>query len=295
MEQISSAITFTLIFLAATESLILLRAKRNSIEVNESLTSLFIGGTKTIFYGALAAIAAPQILEVVTLIKSFNSPWPFRIFELNQTWIYWICLFLLCDFTHYWEHRLKHKSNWFWANHLVHHSARFYNLSVALRLGWTGVLTGGVIFYFALVLFGFRPVDVAFIVLVQKVYQFFTHIDWCPRLGILESFLVTPTHHRVHHACNSEYLDKNFGGVFIIFDRIFGTFAVETTPLRIGLVEPLRSNNPFFVLVSGWMRLIARLNMCRDWREAAYCLFASPNQFAGTKRFLMAERGKAEP
>jgi sterol desaturase/sphingolipid hydroxylase (fatty acid hydroxylase superfamily) len=149
------------------------------------------------------------------------------------------------DFCYYWLHRCSHRIRWFWATHAVHHSSNDVNLAAAYRFGWTGRLTGASIFYVPLVWLGFEPTPVFIANAVNLLYQFWLHTEWIPKLGWLEYVLNTPSHHRVHHAANPEYLDHNYGGVFIIFDRMFGTFVAERDdlPCRYGLVQPLLSNN----------------------------------------------------
>lgn len=168
-----------------------------------------------------------------------------------------VALFLGQDFLYYWYHRMAHRVRWFWASHTVHHSPNQLSLATALRLGWTGRLTGNGLFYVLLVWLGFPPLAVTAAVTLNLLYQFWVHAPWMPRLGPLEWVLNTPTHHKVHHASNPEYLDCNYGGVLIVFDRLFGTFVEYRSeiPIRYGLTRPLHSYNPLRIALHGWLEL----------------------------------------
>jgi sterol desaturase/sphingolipid hydroxylase (fatty acid hydroxylase superfamily) len=181
-----------------------------------------------------------------------------RLFEIPTTIVTLAILFVLVDFAEYWFHRAAHRVRFMWASHAVHHSSTRFNLTAAVRLPWTGPLSGAVFFFVPLTLIGFHPLAVTAMALLNLVYQFFLHTEHAPRLGPLEWVLNTPAHHRVHHASNEHCLDKNFGGVFIIWDRLFGTFAEAATgeKLRFGLVSPLPSQSLFTVNFHEWRKLL---------------------------------------
>ena len=188
---------------------------------------------------------------------------------------------LLClgqEFCYYWFHRASHRIRWFWATHAIHHSSNELNLSAAFRFGWWGRLAGGNIFYAPLLFLGFPPVAVFAVLSLNLLYQFMLHATWIPKLGWLEYVLNTPSHHRVHHAANPEYLDANYGGVLIIFDRLFGTCIEEREdlPCRYGLVKPLLSNNPLVINIFEWRALARDLWQARSWRERWQYLFGPP-------------------
>ncbi len=187
-------------------------------------------------------------------------------------------LFVGTEFCYYWEHRAAHRVRWFWASHLVHHSPNELTLAASLRLGWTGRLAGSAIFFAPLVWLGFAPLTVATALALNLLYQFWLHATWIPRLGPLEWVLNTPSHHRVHHACNPQYLDCNYGGVLIVFDRLFGSFVAERAdvPPRYGLVEPLRSYNPLRISLHGWLGLLADLRHARSARGVLRMLAGPP-------------------
>jgi sterol desaturase/sphingolipid hydroxylase (fatty acid hydroxylase superfamily) len=187
-------------------------------------------------------------------------------------------LFLGQEFSYYWFHRASHRVRWFWATHAIHHSSNELNLSAAFRFGWFDRLSGSGIFYAPLVWLGFPPLAVFAVLTLNLLYQFMLHATWIPKLGPLEYVLNTPSHHRVHHAANPHYLDANYGGVLIIFDRLFGTFVAERAdlPCRYGLVKPLRSSNPFVFNFFEWRALLGDLVAARSWRERALYLFGPP-------------------
>lgn len=169
---------------------------------------------------------------------------------------------------------------WWWATHCVHHSPNELTLASALRLGWTGKFGGAVIFFAPLVWIGFHPVAVGAAVALNLLYQFWLHATWIPRLGPLEWLLNTPSHHRVHHARNPEYLDCNYGGVLIVFDRLFGTYTAERAdrPPCYGLVTPLHSYNPVRIALHGWLALARDLRAARGPADALCTLFGPPDR-----------------
>jgi sterol desaturase/sphingolipid hydroxylase (fatty acid hydroxylase superfamily) len=187
-------------------------------------------------------------------------------------------LFIGQEFCYYWYHRAAHRVRWFWATHAVHHSPNQLSLMAALRLGWTGRLTGTALFFTPLVWLGFPPVAVLATVTLNLLYQFWLHATWIPKLGPLEWFLNTPSHHRVHHGSNVEYLDRNYGGVLIVFDRLFGTFAEERNdvPVRYGLTHPLASYNPVRIALHEWIHLGRDLIAARSLRAAGHLLLGPP-------------------
>jgi len=189
-----------------------------------------------------------------------------------------LALFIGQEFCYYWFHRAAHRVRWFWCNHAVHHSPNELNLSAAYRIGMLSRLTGGSVFYVPLVWFGFPPKVVFEVLSLNLLYQFWIHATWIPKLGWLEWLLNTPSAHRVHHAANLEYLDANYGGVLIVFDRLFGTYRAERedVPCRFGLVTPLRSYNPLKIEFHQWAGLARDLARARSPRAVLGHLFMPP-------------------
>lgn len=187
-------------------------------------------------------------------------------------------LFIGQEFCYYWYHRAGHRVRWFWLSHGIHHSSNTLSLAAAYRLSWTAGYTGVVFFFLPLVWLGF-PVQVVLACLVLNLfYQFWLHATWIPRLGWLELVLNTPSSHRVHHASNVEYLDGNYGGVLIIFDRLFGTYIPEskTVAISYGWVEPIKTLNVFKLQATPWIQLFKDLRTARSVREVAGLLCMPP-------------------
>lgn len=187
-------------------------------------------------------------------------------------------LFVGQEFCYYWYHRAAHRMAWFWATHCVHHSPNQLTLGTALRLGWTGKLTGTGLFFAPLVWLGFPPTAVLAALATNLLYQFWLHAAWIPKLGPLEWLFNTPSHHRVHHGSNAEYLDCNYGGVLIVFDRLFGTFVAERpeVAIRYGLTEPVNSYNPLRIATFGWVQLWRRLREEPRWEARVKMLVRPP-------------------
>lgn len=195
-----------------------------------------------------------------------------------DSWVAFTLLFVGQEFFYYGYHRAAHRVRWFWATHAVHHSPNELTLASALRLGWTGKLTGTALFFVPLVWLGFPPTAVLATVALNLLYQFWLHATWIPKLGPLEWVLNTPSHHRVHHGSNPEYLDCNYGGVLIVFDRLFGSFVAERDelPPRYGLTTPLYSYNPLRIALHEWLNLARDLVAARGWRRRLHVLFGPP-------------------
>ena len=192
--------------------------------------------------------------------------------------IAFLLLFFGQEFCYYFYHRAAHRVRFFWATHAVHHSPNELTLASAVRLGWTGKLTGAALFFAPLVWLGFSPLAVAAALGANLLYQFWLHAPWLPRLGWFEWFFNTPTHHKVHHASNPEYLDCNYGGVLIVFDRLFGTFRDlrDDVPPRYGLTTPLTGYNPVRISLHGWLALASDLRAAHSWRHALRVIFGPP-------------------
>lgn len=209
----------------------------------------------------------------------FFLVYQYRLFDISLATAWsWLALFIGTEFFYYWFHRASHRIRWLWATHAVHHSAEHFNLSAAVRLGWTGTLSGAFVFFLPLALIGFHPVAIAAMIGTGLIYQFFLHTAINVRLGPLEWILNTPAHHRVHHASNEACLDKNYGSVLIIFDRLFGTFAEQPKdePLRYGLKGREPSLNPILIALGEWKYLIQDVRKERGVRAKLRTLFGTP-------------------
>lgn len=246
-------------------------ARRNSpdnYEPRDTLVSLAMGLGSTI-----AALLTAGLLGML-----FATVYQYRVLEIGWAWWAWAACFLLDDLAYYWFHRTAHRVRWFWASHVNHHSSQHYNLSTALRQTWTGTIALGFIFRLPLLVIGFPPEMILFCAGLNLIYQFWFHteaIDKCPRW--FEAIFNTPSHHRVHHATNPLYLDRNYAGVFIIWDRLFGTFQPELPELKphYGIVRQLGSFNLLWVAFHEWIGL-AHDVWRAPWRAKAGYLWRPP-------------------
>ncbi len=189
-------------------------------------------------------------------------------------------LFLGEEFAYYWMHRGGHEVRLMWASHVVHHTPEHIHLASSFRLGATELLSGSWAFYLPLYWLGFNPLAVGGMLAANLLYQFWLHTEMVGRLGPLEWVLNTPAHHRVHHASNTAYLDRNYGGILIVFDRLFGTFAREEpeTPVVYGLVHPIGSANPLRVAFNEWAVMARDIARTRSWRGRLRQVFGRPGE-----------------
>ena len=212
----------------------------------------------------------------------FLWAYEYHLFDLGAEWwsVWWawpLC-FVLDDLAYYGVHRAGHRIRWFWASHVNHHSSQHYNLSTALRQSWTGAFTLGLLFKLPLVLLGFHPAMIAICAGFNLIYQFWIHteaIDKMPRW--FEAVMNTPSHHRVHHATNPRYLDRNYAGVFIVWDKIFGTFEPESgdEKIRYGIVKQLGSFNLLWAVFHEWIGMIGDIWRA-PWKHKLSYLLREP-------------------
>jgi sterol desaturase/sphingolipid hydroxylase (fatty acid hydroxylase superfamily) len=198
----------------------------------DTLVSLMFGLGSTV----AGALSGGAILALAIWLYQF------RLFDVPYAWWAWPLAFVLDDLAYYAFHRTAHRVRWFWASHVNHHSSQHYNLSTALRQTWTGFFAGSFLFRMPLFLIGFPPAMVFFCAALNLIYQFWIHTEAIGRMPRwFEAVMNTPSHHRVHHAVNPRYLDRNYAGVFIVWDKLFGTYTPETDEERIryGIVKQL--------------------------------------------------------
>lgn len=187
----------------------------------------------------------------------------------------WIVLFFGVDLCYYAFHRAAHRINFLWAGHVVHHQSEEYNYSVALRQSWFGQLFAWA-FYVPLAIAGFPPAMFLVMTTLNTLYQFFIHTRLLGRLGPLEAVLNTPSHHRVHHGVNPRYIDRNYGGILIVWDRLFGTFEPEGDEPVYGIVKPLGSFNPLWANLHYWVEMASLSRRTRRWRDKLAAWVAPP-------------------
>ncbi|WP_114227446.1 MULTISPECIES: sterol desaturase family protein [Sphingomonas] len=212
----------------------------------DTMTSLGLGFGSTIA-GALSLGA---------IYAAASWLWRFRLLDVPWTWWAFVLCFVADDFLYYVFHRAAHRVRWFWASHVIHHSSQHYNLSTALRQTWTGFFSLAFAFRLPLFLIGFPPAMVFFCAGLNLIYQFWIHTEVVGRLPRwVEAVMNTPSHHRVHHAVNPRYLDKNYAGVFIVWDRWLGTFEPERADdrPRYGIVHQLGSFNILWAATHEWV------------------------------------------
>jgi sterol desaturase/sphingolipid hydroxylase (fatty acid hydroxylase superfamily) len=214
----------------------------------------------------------------VLLFASYSFVHRFAIFNIGYQWWAWVLLFFAEDFTYYVFHRSSHECRFFWASHVVHHSSQRYNLGTALRQTWTGGISFSFVFWLWLPLIGFPPIMVMTMQAISLLYQFWIHTELIRSLGPLEAFFNTPSHHRVHHASNLRYLDRNHAGTLIIWDRVFGTFEPEdeSEPLIYGLTKNINTYNPVRIAFHEWIDIARDLRSARNWNEIWHFVFGRP-------------------
>ena len=202
--------------------------------------------------------------------------WAHRWLNLGTGLGAWVVAFVAADFVYYWGHRLSHSCRWYWAAHVVHHSSGWFNYSTALRHSWTPTILNVHLLAAPL---GIRPELVATVNGLGLIYQFFIHTPARTTLGPLEWILNTPSHHRVHHGSNSRYVDRNFGGTLIIWDRVFGTFASEddAEPARFGVTPEVHSHNPLWLVVHEYVAIASDVWRASTVLSALQCLIRVPS------------------
>lgn len=233
------------------------------------------GSNLAVALGRLGTDALTKAVVAAVYVGAYQL----RPFEIPMDrWESWVALFFAIELAYYWLHRFSHEIRWMWTQHSVHHSARQITLSVAYRLGWTQFLAGPWLFLVPVCWIGFDPRAVVLMYAANLLYQFWLHTEVVPKLGPLEWVLNTPSHHRVHHAIEPEYLDRNYGGVLIIWDKLFGTFAPErdNAPRTYGLVHQIDTLNPVKIAFAEWVALVRDLRAARGGREVLGLLFGPP-------------------
>lgn len=228
------------IFIFMEITAILFFKRNGDYETRDASTSIFMG---------LGSVIIGLFLGAISLFFLFKI-YEMRIMNIATTPLMLFALFIVFDYIYYWNHRLSHRIRWLWANHVVHHSSQHYNLSTALRQPWFTPISGLVILYTPVMILGVHPAAIAFIASVNRLYQFFIHTEAVVRFPRwVEAFFNTPSHHRVHHSTRPEHLDTNYGGTFIIWDKMHKTFAQEeeNEAMEYGIVHNLGTFNPLRV------------------------------------------------
>lgn len=227
------------------EVILTVKVKMEEYEYKDAITSITMG---------LGNVAIGLFTKAL-VFGAFIFVYQFRFFTIPFTWWAWVLLLFAEDLAYYWNHRIAHESRLFWASHVVHHSSQKYNLSTALRQTWTGSFYT-FIFWFPLMLIGFHPVMVIMQMSISLLYQYWIHTELINKMPKwFEVIFNTPSHHRVHHATNPQYLDRNHAGIFIIWDKLFGTFEPEVEKPVYGLVTNIDTYNPIKIAFIEWINM----------------------------------------
>ncbi len=240
-----------IIILTAAEAIYMMKEYRHDNKDMLSSIGLALGRVP------VSAITKGIVIYSYTLIYQYR----FFTIPVNYWWA-WVICFFSDDFSYYWFHRLRHQIRFLWASHMVHHSSEKFTLASGLRVPWTSDLTGNFLFWAWMPLIGIEPYMVIFMKSASVIYQFWMHTETIGKLPKwFEAVFNTPSHHRVHHASNVEYLDKNHAGILIIWDKLFGTYQEEIHNPKYGLTENIKSSNPFVIAFHEWK------NMFRDFKK----------------------------
>ncbi len=258
---------FILIFIELIYGLV---AGKNNYRLNDSFTSISLGLISR--YIPLLGLGL-QGAAFAYVAQYYNL----KLFSSSSLWV-WIFAFFLYDFCYYWMHRLHHEVKVLWATHVVHHHGEEFNLSTALRQTSTGFLWKW-IFYLPIFIVGIPPEVFVTVAGINLVYQFWVHTEHIPKLGWYEYVFVSPSNHRIHHAQNKHYVDANYGGVFIFWDRLFGTYKEELDELKpiYGTAKPLRSWNPFKANLDIFAEMIKDSARTKSIKNKIKVWFSRPN------------------
>ncbi len=239
-----------------------------SYETRDTVASLMMG-----FGNSVAGVLFGSIA-----VATYYLIHDYALFDIPAVWWVIPICFVADDFAYYWFHRFSHECRYFWASHVVHHSSQHYNLSTALRQTWTGRVSFSFIFYLPFVYLGFPPEIMFFCGGLNLVYQFWIHTEAIDKMGPLELFMNTPSHHRVHHGTNPRYLDANYAGTFIIWDKMFGTFVpeAEEDPVEYGIIKRLGTFNPLRIAFHEWIDIGKDVVSSRSLGEAVSYIFQAP-------------------
>ena len=245
------------------------RRNNNTYRLNDAMNSIGLG----IMSQLVGVFVALLTIGVYTLEFTHLSLWKL---PADSAWV-WGAGLVTYDFCYYWKHRAGHTVALIWAAHAVHHQSEDYNLSTALRQPSSGWL-GDWLFYLPMALLGFPPLVFAVVALVDLLYQYWVHTQQIGRLGWFDRWFCAPSNHRVHHAVNDEYLDRNYGGIFIVWDRLFGSFQQEddAVPCVYGTRGPLRSWNPVWANLHNYADLARDSWRARRWGDKLRVWFKHP-------------------
>ena len=271
-----------MIGLVALEWFLSYRQKKDFYDSKDTLAATFIGLVNVGMSAAIKVATFGIILYFYNLV-----PW-----SIPHTWWAYVLCFVYIDFWRYWAHRIAHENRFWWATHVTHHNSEKYNWSVSFRLSWTQHIK--IIFFIPVALAGFHPVVFFICHQIAVLYQFWIHTEYINKLpAVIEYFFTTPSHHRVHHASNQKYLDKNYGSTFIFWDRMFGTFMPEEERPEYGLTKQIKSYNPITLNFHEWADIVKDVRNSKSLKEAYAMLFSRPSELEEVKaKFREKEKVK---
>lgn len=247
--EIPNLIHYAIPFFVATvilEVILTVKVKLDDYSFKDAGTSILMGLGNV----SIGIFTKGVVLSLFYII--YNT---YHLLDIPFVWWAWIIILFADDFCYYWFHRISHESRFFWASHVVHHSSQKYNLSTALRQTWSGSFCS-FIFWLPLILIGFHPLMVLVQMSISLIYQYWIHTELIDKMPPwFEAVFNTPSHHRVHHATNPQYLDRNHAGIFIIWDKLFGTFEPEIEKPVYGLVKNIETYNPIKIAFTEWYEM----------------------------------------
>lgn len=217
------------------------------------------------------------VIVACLVLPAMQWVYTWRVFTIELTPWRFVGLYLGVELCYYAFHRASHRVRWLWCAHVVHHGSECMNFTTAMRQSWLYAGAGNWLFYLPMVLLGFEPRWVLLALAINLAYQFFVHTELVDRLPApLEFVLNTPSHHRAHHGRNPAYIDRNYGGTLIVFDRLFGTFVPEDEPVDYGLVRPVHSHNPLWLTLHEWVAMARDMRRPGPLRQRLKHLWAPP-------------------
>ena len=228
--------------------------------------------------GLLAGNFFIGLLSKSSIFLLYVYVYQFKIITVNDLmpiWLVWIITFITIDFIYYWYHRMSHRVRFMWAVHMNHHSSEEMNFTVSLRQAWFGPITK-IPFFIFMPLVGFDPIITAIAGVASTLWGVIGHTQWVNKLGLLEYIFVTPSSHRVHHGSNECYIDKNYGNVLIIWDRMFGTFAEEIEPVKFGIRDNVKTFNPIKITFMFWVQMTSDFIKSKNSRDKFLSFFGRP-------------------
>ena len=256
------------VILFSIEIFLMLREEDSKFDSQDAATNVFIG-VASVFIGNFLGFFMTTTYAWAYALAPYHMP--------MEVWWTWALLLFADDFAYYWFHRVSHEIRFFWNFHVVHHSSNQYNLGVAVRQSWFGVVAHWV-FYIPLGFLGFP--FWAFVTMhgLNLIYQYWIHTEKIGKMGTwFEYIFSTPSHHRAHHGVNEQYLDKNYGGIFIFWDRMFGTFEEEKEKVRYGITTPLNSYNPLWINTHAWFEMFDKIEQQDNLPDKLRCIWSSPD------------------